>query len=117
MEEEEEVDSDSCTPEVVITTDSEYVVKGMTEWLPNWKRNGLRKADGKRPSNLDLFCKLDAEVEERERRRGCSVKFWHIARTYNSIADKLAKDGAHVARQAVNEGLGEVISTINAWSL
>lgn len=27
----------SDEPEIVVTTDSEYVVKGMTEWLPTWK--------------------------------------------------------------------------------
>ena len=100
--------------EVIITTDSEYVVKGMSEWLPNWKvtahdtcfimwsghfdklthldcflikSNGLRKSNSQRPSNLDLFLKLDAEVEARERRHDCKVKFWHIDRTYNPIAD------------------------------
>ncbi|KAG8221383.1 hypothetical protein J3R82DRAFT_1559 [Butyriboletus roseoflavus] len=62
----------------------------MTEWLPNWKRNGLRKSNGQRPSNLDLFCKLDAEVEERERRHDCRVMFWHIDRTHNTVANQSA---------------------------
>lgn len=33
----EQGDDDASIPVVIITTDSEYVVKGMTEWLPNWK--------------------------------------------------------------------------------
>ncbi|KAF8436468.1 hypothetical protein L210DRAFT_3613357 [Boletus edulis BED1] len=51
----------------------EYVVKGMIEWLPNWKENNWREPNGQQPSNLDLFRKLDAEVEERERAHGCKT--------------------------------------------
>ncbi|KAF8120343.1 ribonuclease H-like domain-containing protein [Boletus edulis] len=95
----------------------EYVVKGMTEWLPNWKENNWREPNGQQPSNLDPFRKLDAEVEERERAHGCKVNFWHIDRDYNKIADRLAEQGARAAAQAVNEGLGEVINAVSAWSL
>ncbi|KIJ59786.1 hypothetical protein HYDPIDRAFT_118142 [Hydnomerulius pinastri MD-312] len=89
---------DSDMPVIVITTDSLYVVKGMTEWLPVWKAQGLRKVGGGQPSNLDLFHKLEAEAEARERRYDCKVKFWHIARKYNHIADGLAKRGAQAAK-------------------
>ncbi|KAF8120889.1 hypothetical protein EV363DRAFT_1406731 [Boletus edulis] len=51
----------------------EYVVKGMTEWLPNWKENNWREPNGQQPSNLVPFRKLDAEVEERERAHGCKT--------------------------------------------
>ncbi|KAH7921970.1 ribonuclease H-like protein, partial [Leucogyrophana mollusca] len=51
---------------LIVVTDSEYVVKGMTEWVPAWKANGWRTSRGNRPSNIDLFRKLDAEVNSRE---------------------------------------------------
>ncbi|KAF8120344.1 ribonuclease H-like domain-containing protein [Boletus edulis] len=89
----------SDEPEIVITTDSEYVVKGVTEWLPVWKKNGMRKPNGQRPSNLDLFLKLDAEVVKREREHDCKVMFWYIERGYNTIADGLAQRGARDAAE------------------
>ncbi|KAF9236995.1 ribonuclease H-like protein [Melanogaster broomeanus] len=87
-------------------TNSEYVAKGMTEWLPAWKKRGWRRSDGRRPSNLDLFCKLEAEVEARERRHDCKIKFWHVRREYNHIADGLAKGGARIASvDRINDSL------------
>jgi len=85
----------------VIVTDSEYVVKGMTEWLPIWKNNGWRNAKGSRPSNLDLFMQLDALIEEKEHAFGVNVGFWHVERQYNQIADGLAKSAA----RSVGNGL------------
>jgi ribonuclease HI len=44
---------------VVIYTDSQYVQKGISEWLANWKRRGWRTADGKPVKNADLWRELD----------------------------------------------------------
>ncbi|KAH7916647.1 ribonuclease H-like domain-containing protein [Hygrophoropsis aurantiaca] len=84
---------------LIIATDSQYVVKGMTEWLPHWKANGWRTSRGGRPSNIDLFQKLDAEVDANERRHHVEIGFWHVNREHNQLADKLAKQGARVASQ------------------
>lgn len=65
----------------------------------------MRKPNGQRPSNLDLFLKLDAEVMKREREHACKVMFWHIERGYNTIADGLAKRGARAAKIAGGGGL------------
>jgi ribonuclease HI len=48
--------------EVSITTDSEYVLKGITEWLPGWKRNNWRTAAKQPVKNQDLWQELDAQV-------------------------------------------------------
>ena len=48
----------SC--DVVIYPDSEYVRKGMTEWIANWMRRGWKTADGKPVKNADLWQRLDA---------------------------------------------------------
>ncbi|KAF9525122.1 ribonuclease H-like domain-containing protein [Crepidotus variabilis] len=74
----------------ILATDSEYVVKGITEWFPRWKRRNWRTADGKRPANLDLFLKLDEYTASLERER-VAVGFWHVPRTHNQEADELAK--------------------------
>jgi len=80
-------------PEWVIATDSEYVVKGITEWFPSWKRRGWRTSKGQVPVNLDLFQKLDGVISQAER-EGINVGFWHIRREFNTLADSLAKRGA-----------------------
>ncbi|PPR04282.1 hypothetical protein CVT26_004069 [Gymnopilus dilepis] len=80
----------------LVVTDSEYVVKGMTEWLPSWKRRGLRTSSGKRPTNLDLFLELDRYVTKLENDR-VAVGFWHVPRTFNQDADALAKRAASIA--------------------
>jgi ribonuclease HI len=48
----------SC--DVVIYLDSEYVRKGITEWIVNWQRRGWKTADGKPVKNADLWQRLDA---------------------------------------------------------
>ncbi|HEV3339335.1 MAG TPA: ribonuclease HI [Pirellulales bacterium] len=49
--------------DVEILTDSVYVGKGLSEWLPTWKANGWRRREGKRwkeIKNEDLWRQLDA---------------------------------------------------------
>lgn len=46
-----------CT--VVVTTDSQYLRKGITEWLPQWKRRGWKTADKKPVKNADLWERLE----------------------------------------------------------
>jgi ribonuclease HI len=48
--------------EVIVHTDSQYVMKGMTEWLANWKRRGWVTADKKPVKNVELWKELDEEV-------------------------------------------------------
>jgi ribonuclease HI len=45
---------------IVIHSDSQYVIKGATEWLRGWKAKGWRKADGKPVMNQDLWMQMDA---------------------------------------------------------
>ena len=44
---------------VRVVTDSRYVLQGMTEWLPNWKKKSWRTAGGKPVMNSDLWQQLD----------------------------------------------------------
>lgn len=52
----QKVSGQSC----VIYTDSQYVRKGITEWMTNWKKNGWRTAAKKPVKNDDLWKELDA---------------------------------------------------------
>jgi ribonuclease HI len=45
--------------QATVQTDSQYVIKGITEWLPAWKARGWRTADRKPVKNQDLWERLD----------------------------------------------------------
>ncbi len=46
--------------QVKLYTDSQYVQKGISEWLPGWVRKGWKTADNKPVKNADLWQRLDA---------------------------------------------------------
>ncbi len=48
--------------QLTLQTDSQYLIKGITEWLPSWKARGWRTADRKPVKNQDLWERLDAAV-------------------------------------------------------
>ena len=48
--------------QVQIYTDSQYVMKGMTEWLAGWKRRGWKTADRQPVKNVDLWQRLEAAL-------------------------------------------------------
>ncbi|TFH87936.1 ribonuclease HI [Billgrantia azerbaijanica] len=77
---------------VDLTTDSEYVMKGATEWLNGWKRKGWKTASKKPVKNADLWQKLDGLLGAH------SVRFhWvrgHSGNPENELADTLAVAGS-----------------------
>ncbi|MCG8339136.1 MAG: ribonuclease HI [Proteobacteria bacterium] len=50
---------------IVLTSDSQYLVKGMTQWIHGWKKKGWKKADGKAVLNKDIWLELDEEASKR----------------------------------------------------
>ncbi len=44
---------------VRVTTDSKYVMQGIQEWMPNWKKRGWKTAARKPVKNVDLWMRLD----------------------------------------------------------
>lgn len=48
---------------VFLISDSQYVLKGLQEWIHSWKKRGWKKADKKAPENLDLWMQLDEVVQ------------------------------------------------------
>jgi len=75
---------------VELHTDSEYLRKGITEWIHNWKRNNWRTADKKPVKNVDLWQRLD-EALKRHEVRWHWVK-GHAGHALNERADQLARD-------------------------
>ena len=70
---------------VEVFTDSEYVKKGITEWLQAWKRRGWKTADRKPVKNEALWRRLD-ELADRHRIR------WHWVRGHSGHADNERAD-------------------------
>lgn len=75
-----------CT--VSLTTDSEYLRKGITEWLLQWRRRGWRTAGKKPVKNVELWQQLD-EISSRHQIRWHWVK-GHSGDAGNERADELA---------------------------
>ena len=78
-----------CT--VYLTTDSKYVMDGITLWIENWKKNKWKNASKKDVKNKDLWIELDSFVAKHD------VKWnWvkgHSGHEKNEIADLLANKG------------------------
>lgn len=75
-----------------IHTDSQYVHKGISEWLSGWKRKGWKTADGKPVKNRDLWEELDA-LSSHHKVKWIWVK-GHAGHPGNESADRLANLGA-----------------------
>lgn len=81
---------------VRVYTDSQYVQKGISQWIHDWKRRGWRTADKKPVKNVDLWMKLDEVARAHE------VE-WHWVRGHaghpeNERADALANKGIDSGR-------------------
>jgi ribonuclease HI len=81
--------SERC--QVTLTTDSVYVQKGITEWLPGWKKKNWKTAARKPVKNADLWMLLD-EQNQRHNVKWCWVK-GHSGHRENELADHLANRG------------------------
>lgn len=77
--------------EVILTTDSQYVRKGISEWLAQWKQRGWRTAAKQPVKNADLWRALD-EQADRHRVSWHWVK-GHSGHRENEMADALANRG------------------------
>jgi len=78
--------------DAAVYTDSQYVQKGISEWLPDWKRRGWLTADRKPVKNVDLWQRLE-EVARSHRVAWHWVK-GHAGHPENERADALANRGA-----------------------
>ncbi|GAC1621744.1 MAG: ribonuclease HI [Nevskia sp.] len=83
---------------VRLHTDSKYVMQGLTEWLPGWKKRGWKTADKKPVKNQDLWLRLDAAAA-----RHAVDWRWvkgHAGDPGNEAADRLANRGLeeHLAK-------------------
>ncbi len=78
---------ESCT--VVVYSDSTYLVKGMTEWIQNWKEKNWKNSQKKLIKNLELWQQLDRFAQKH-------TIYWqwlkgHEGHPENEECDRLAK--------------------------
>lgn len=77
--------------QVILTTDSEYVRRGITEWIHQWKQRGWRNSKKEPVKNIDLWQRLDDEIARHQIQ-------WHWIKGHsghpeNDRADFLANRG------------------------
>jgi len=81
---------------VDLTTDSQYVRRGVEEWMPRWKANGWKTSDKQPVKNRDLWERLDAALASHEVR-------WHWVKGHaghaeNERVDALAREAAEAIK-------------------
>jgi len=86
---------------VVLTTDSEYVRQGITNWIHGWKRRGWKRANKQPVLNVDLWRRLDALDGRHEVR-------WQWVKGHSGHAENEAVDQA--ANQAIDRMLSAAAS-------
>jgi ribonuclease HI len=79
---------------VRVHTDSEYVKRGVTEWLEDWKRRGWKTADKKPVKNVDLWEQLDALLGQHDIE-------WRWVRGHSGVPENERVD--QLANRAIDE--------------
>jgi len=81
---------------IILYTDSQYLKKGVTEWMENWKSRNWKRKGGKL-ANVDLWKELSKETEKHN-----ITWRWvkaHAGNKYNEQVDRRAKQLAYAARK------------------
>lgn len=86
--------------QVCVVTDSVYVAKGISEWLPNWIRRGWKTASKEPVKNVDLWQRL--EVARLKHQVEWKWVKGHAGHAENERADRLA-----------NKGVDEILNSLN----
>lgn len=100
-------------PDVIVFTDSKYVVDGITSWIQGWKRRGWMTADEKPVKNVDLWQKLDELTTHFPNLTFKWVK-GHAGNHWNEKADRLASVNA---REAANRTNAQVTETLKLFDV
>jgi ribonuclease HI len=82
--------------ELIVYTDSKYVMDGITKWIFSWKKNGWKTANKKPIKNIEFWQDLDEEAA-RHKIEWVWVK-GHSGNRFNEVADQLARDAVEKFR-------------------
>ncbi len=83
---------------VTVFADSQYVLKGIQEWLPGWKARGWKTASKEPVKNVDLWQRLDALVHSGPHKISWRWVKGHAGDPGNERADALANMGCDAVR-------------------
>ncbi len=87
--------------EVVVVTDSKYVMQGITEWIANWRIKNWKGANGKPIKNIELWQQLDAATKR------------HTKVTWNWVRGHTGHPENERADQLANLAIDEMIQGLN----
>ncbi len=79
---------------IELYTDSQYVQKGITEWLPGWKKRHWKKSDNKPVKNVDLWQALDSQTQRHQ-------VSWHWVKGHNGHIENELVDA--LANKAIDD--------------
>ena len=82
--------------EITLFLDSQYVRKGITEWIHGWKKKNWRTASGSPVKNVELWQRLDALVQGSDHRIDWRWVKGHAGDPGNERADELANKGVEL---------------------
>ncbi|PYI14082.1 hypothetical protein BO99DRAFT_406972 [Aspergillus violaceofuscus CBS 115571] len=84
----------SCTPvqRLVVKSDSERVVSGITEYMPHWITNGWRTNNGGEVPYAGFYLEIGELIAQLEN-EGTAVDFWFVSRRLNPDARRMARNG------------------------
>jgi ribonuclease HI len=82
------------TEDILIYTDSTYLIRGITQWIWGWRKKGWKTAEGNDVSNRELWEKLAFEVQDRKSK---SAIEWKYSRGHRGIAGNERCDEIAVA--------------------
>ncbi|MDR0315994.1 MAG: ribonuclease HI [Treponema sp.] len=85
-----------CPRQLRVYTDSQYVQKGITEWIITWKRNSWRTSDKKPVKNQDLWMELDALAAELS--PGWEWVRGHAGNEFNERCDRMTQEAIALLR-------------------
>jgi ribonuclease HI len=74
----------------VIASDSQYLVRGITDWIYKWVNNGWTNSAGDNLANADLWSELHSRVCN----TWLDIMFWKVDRDENEEADEMAKNAS-----------------------
>jgi ribonuclease HI len=93
----EATSQEGVTRNIAVYTDSQYVQKGISEWIKNWKRNSWRTSDKKPVKNQDLWIELDSAAAEFH-----ITWEWvkgHDGNRFNELCDRMTQEAIGLVRE------------------
>ncbi|MAP20169.1 MAG: hypothetical protein CL582_04425, partial [Alteromonadaceae bacterium] len=104
---------------LLVLTDSNYVLKGLTEWVPGWIKRDWRKPDGEEVQNKNEWLSL-LSVRDRLEASGIKLKIdkvrGHSGDLGNTMADMLASAAVIMARKGLSDKIFKVSEAKGYWN-